>query len=101
MTHTPGPWEYDGIGGIRTVRGWNTVEQAKQLAWLEPNGDASLNDDDGDLIAAAPALLEALEKCLPSVCQAVVSPGAMFPKKECGKCGYCLGKAAIAKAKGE
>lgn len=48
------------------------------------------------LIAAAPALLAALERCLPSQCQATSPASPQYAGgKTCGRCGYCLGLAAI------
>jgi hypothetical protein len=59
MTHTPGPWKRATLGGeTRLPRPiWAYV--------LEANGSEidQSNDANARLIAAAPALLEALELC--------------------------------------
>ena len=99
--HTPGPWrvtEYQP--NKRTTRRQSLIwgQQVSPLATVE-NGPREAN---ANLIAAAPELLEALKLCLPSKCQSLAYSSPNYNGgKDCGKCGYCLGRSAIAKAEGK
>ncbi len=54
------------------------------------------------LFIAAPDLLAACRILLPSACQATSPTSPIYDNgRECGKCAYCIGKAAIAKAEGD
>lgn len=62
MTHTPGPWKWDGdYRGLASANGQEVLHwEPYEGMWLHHR---ELNrDDDANLIAAAPELLEALEE---------------------------------------
>ena len=107
--HTPGPWAIDqhqkGCFYIVAEQGkkWNnpeicdlytdvTPEDSVTIGpWLEPKENAEAN---ANLIAAAPELLEALERLL-IVCETPY-PGCILSSREA-----MLARQAIAKAKGQ
>ena len=62
MTHTPGPWEYSG-GGIWGRSPWNARVRLADITFHNSiNGIAS--DANGQLMAAAPILLDAAKTAL-------------------------------------
>ena len=65
MTHTPGPWRYRGSLGPQSnphLLGPHVIESATGIQIAILNGWRSeLSEANASLIAAAPALLEALE----------------------------------------
>ena len=69
--HTPGPWRIDRENVEHTCC-WNIAIRAKVPTWHNAHGFwdemivAECDDADAHLIAAAPALLEALEVALSS-----------------------------------
>ena len=94
--HTPGPWKIDDSWYDYTVVGPNGEEIIFQDG---PHGTPTLKQVDARLIAAAPDMLEALERVLEN---------SMDPKSVEEFGGYCLdsetseiARSAIAKAKGE
>lgn len=97
---TPGPWEVYGDYQATDQRG------DEYLYWAilsKPDGTevarTKQGEDDARLIAAAPTMLEALEKLIDA---------EALPVGECevlshyngGKCDWCVARAAIAQAKG-
>ncbi len=96
ITHTPGPWSAQWIGGNYAVRD----EEGHGVAFTNSAARSSAavrSKVDGDeepqanarLIAAAPELLEALE------------PFAKFACDEPNDCHNCRALAAIKKARGQ
>lgn len=103
--HTPGPWERGGDRNqyIQTTGG-------RVLARVATVDDYPHNPADGDLISAAPELLEACEMAEALLalagergCRAFHEPAEHFEECEGCRCALVLDKArdAIAKAKGE
>lgn len=64
MTHTPGPWHWEREGGGETVVPCHTLKGPTVLCrWWETVPDPHhIEPGDARLIAAAPDMLEALEK---------------------------------------
>lgn len=75
--HTPGPWHFfnSGAGLIRSENG-KTIAQLKSVSRQGFRKAADLDEEvaNAQLIAAAPALLEALREC-------ITEPGAACWKK--------------------
>lgn len=83
MSHTPGPWRHDG---------YRFYYGDSDESWGEFKHDDVFNIADADLIAAAPELLEALERLLGVV---RFSPQTMEPLP------FAAARAAIDKARGK
>jgi hypothetical protein len=89
MSHTPGPWS----AGIDHVYGKHGLIARAFDAGAETEDEVCAN---AQLIAAAPEMLEALEKFL-----------AQFSDEKCdcdngeGDCVFCLAEKAVKKARGE
>lgn len=60
MSHTPGPWHWDGLW-LESEDPHKTVIEISQ-DWTD-SIDVVISDDDASLIAAAPDLLAACEEC--------------------------------------
>ncbi len=64
MTHTPGPWKYvphDTLNGGTIIA---PSQSADGLSEIVAHGRCNPNPADMSLIAAAPELLDTLQKCL-------------------------------------
>ena len=89
--HTPGPWEIEGT----PRRGWDIFSLGEERRYItsDPMRERAINyERDARLMAAAPELLEALEK----VVSFVDAGEGTWTVEEQQKA-----RAAIAKAKGE
>lgn len=73
--HTPGPWHVNAIKGNRII-GDETAEGAEKLHIAGANATVATayRPRDARLIAAAPAMLEELYRCLPIVEDAESDP---------------------------
>jgi len=88
IKHTPGPWSYDSLDRVVIRAG---IEDIAHM-------DRSASDDDARLIAAAPELLEALEKLLKTVENNWLADEEWDPEEwQC----YDEFREVIAKARGE
>lgn len=87
QTHTPGPWIQGAIEHGSLVFNFN----GKEVCRVTPTNDAETQAN-RRLIAAAPELLAALK---------AYEAGRISCNYQCGECGQCLGRAAIAKATGQ
>lgn len=66
LTHTPGPWTYDGTGLI--------LGSPRKKNGLRPSVGVADSPDDARLIAAAPDLLEELDACALAIRLTTISP---------------------------
>ena len=89
--HTPGPWHYDGESGIVTAGanpGCPYIADCRVGFGVRKVGSTSAN---ARLIAAAPAMLEALKSCV-EICE--------YNAKDSTLAAVALARAAIAQAQG-
>lgn len=101
MTHTPGPWRYRGSLGPQSnphLLGPHVIESATGIQIAILNGWRSeLSEANASLIAAAPALLEALE----DVCTQFLGRGVTVDPEHPDHVALKKAEAAIKAAKGE
>jgi hypothetical protein len=85
--HTPGPWRHDGDGDVFGADG--------SIVVIGHSGQRAIpDDDDANLIAAAPDLLKALEMCIAWMGdRRDITPESID--------AWVKGRYAIARAKGE
>lgn len=102
MNHTPGPWTWRDAwpsddGKLNPCR----LAGRNEETVLESNSksDIRLSREDGNLIAAAPELLAAIER-LTSVPAVIHVLGGTQHRSVCA-CAYCEAQSAIAKARGQ
>lgn len=88
--HTPGPWSHDGDGEI--------LAQDNVVVVYSHGGQRAVQtDEDANLIAAAPDLLEALELALSALAHCKADIGYSSLQSKAAR----KANAAIAKARGE
>lgn len=96
--HTPGPWVtsrvHAGEGYVHSVRQNIAGQPTIAMVW-DDNDNPIASSPDARLIAAAPDLLAALEKCLP-----IINAYRRIALGD-GDIAASNARAAIAKAKGE
>lgn len=95
MSHTPGPWNVSKSSMARLI--YADEEQAFDLAIVCNGGNDNQTDANANLIAAAPDMLAALQRCVSLLSIAVIGSDTSTFKSE----ARLLAIAAIAKAKGE
>ena len=62
--HTPGPWKVFNSFGLRSLKSWHISADEKKARPVATIADIDDSDrHNANLIAAAPELLAALEKC--------------------------------------
>jgi ABC-type transport system involved in cytochrome bd biosynthesis fused ATPase/permease subunit len=93
MAHTPAPWIACNVGDYGDYDGRCRVILGDDLRIAVTLGDHDEGDANARLIAAAPCLLEALERCLNFIENTEGEMGETLP---CGE----RARAAIARAKG-
>ena len=98
--HTPGPWEVRTDGELFAICGpakWIVtvdVDEEGNIALQDGTSEYEVNQANANLIAAAPDLLAALERALPSLCKC--------GSRDCYETEvHQQAVAAIAEAKGE
>ena len=89
---TPGPWDCDNdwAVGKRAING-----SLDLIANLSYSCFQDAKQADANLIAAAPAMYEALRMLI------ALDPRCHRGVTHCGECGACLGQAALAQAEGK
>ena len=106
---TPGPWFAHEQRSTRGESlGWIINHGHGRIGWSSyataiPNeGErppCPISTANAHLIAAAPDLYVALKMCLPTQCQATHHASPNYRDgAPCGRCAYCVGAAALAKA---
>ena len=96
--HTPGPWEIEGT----PRQGWDIFSLGEERRYItsEPMRERAISyEPDARLMAAAPELLEALEKIVE-----LNAPGRRYKLHQLGmlvNTMLSIARAAVAKAKGE
>lgn len=105
MSHTPGPWHIEGVGGIQ-MDGFRdgyfiSAESARKVASVYPYGskDRKQRWADANLIVAAPDLLAMLKRILDGCTQMTDGPEKTY--LDISGVEECEIEEAIAKAEGK
>ena len=92
---TPGPWvvkSTDEDINTKTIIDSNEFWIAKVLNFNRASDDIRESQANANLIAAAPAMYEALRMLI------LLDPRCHRGVEHCGECGACLGQAALSQA---